>query len=65
MKFRRNGLRNFYITPVVKNVTIPEDMKQEIPIGGDKIKKIWLWDWDAINDKKEEIVNRWNREIGG
>jgi putative spermidine/putrescine transport system substrate-binding protein len=58
-------VKKFYITPVTKNATVPEELKQAIPVTGEKIKKIWLWDWDAINDRKQEIVNRWNREISG
>lgn len=58
-------VNKFYVTPANKNVKIPADLVSSIPISGDKIKKIWLWDWDAINAKKEDIVSRWNREING
>jgi putative spermidine/putrescine transport system substrate-binding protein len=56
-------VKEFFITPANKQVEIPPDLQDDIPIVGEKVKEILVWDWDAFNDKRQEIIERWNKEI--
>lgn len=58
-------VREFYISPANRNVKIPDDLKEDIAITGEKMNSILKWDWDAANDKRQEIIERWNKEMGG
>ncbi len=56
-------VREFFISPANRYVKIPDDLKEDIPITGEKMKTILTWDWDAANDRRQEIIERWNKEI--
>jgi len=56
-------VREFFISPANRYVKIPDDLKDNIPITGEKMKSILTWDWDAFNDRRQDIIERWNKEI--
>ena len=56
-------VENFFISPANRHVKIPEELKKDIPITGEKMNTILTWDWDAANDRRQEIIERWNKEI--
>jgi putative spermidine/putrescine transport system substrate-binding protein len=58
-------VREFFISPANRSVKIPDDLKEDISITGEKMNNILKWDWDAANDKRQEIIERWNKEMGG
>ncbi|MBW7881448.1 MAG: ABC transporter substrate-binding protein [Caldilineaceae bacterium] len=56
----------YYVTPGNTNVTIEGELAQLIPVTAEKIGMIEKWDWIWLNTgPREEMVNRWNREISG
>lgn len=58
-------MRKFWATPGNKKVDIPADLRSDIPIFGNRMQTILQWDWDWFNDRKEDFIKRWNREISG
>lgn len=64
-KIQKKLVERFYVTPGCKGIKVPEDLKELIPIRGERVNDIWIWDWNYVNDRKQEIINRWNREISG
>ena len=42
-------MRQYYWSPVNKNVEVPDDLKDLVPIHGEKMDQIVLWDWKAAN----------------
>lgn len=56
-------VREFFISPANRYVKIPTDLRNDITITGEKMKSILTWDWDAANDRRQEIIERWNKEI--
>ncbi|MBI4279357.1 MAG: extracellular solute-binding protein [Armatimonadetes bacterium] len=57
--------RKFFLTPVNTKVQVPEELRKDVPIHGDKIRSILQWDWNWYNDNKENFIKRWTREISG
>ena len=58
-------MKGYFISPANKNVAIPSDLQNDIPISGDRMKEILKWNWDKANDNKEAITERWNKEVSG
>jgi putative spermidine/putrescine transport system substrate-binding protein len=58
-------VRKFFASPGNKKVDVPADLRSDIPIFGNKMQTILQWDWDWFNDRKEDFIKRWNREISG
>lgn len=56
-------MRKFWSTPVNVKVTVPADLRGDVPIYGDKIGTILKWDLGWYNDHKEVFITRWNQEI--
>ena len=56
-------VENFFVSPANRYAKIPDELKKDIPITGEKMKSILTWDWDAANDKRQDIIERWNKEI--
>jgi putative spermidine/putrescine transport system substrate-binding protein len=48
---------------VNKKVRLPESMAQRAPITEEAIKKLHRVDWNSINDRRSELIDRWNRDI--
>jgi putative spermidine/putrescine transport system substrate-binding protein len=42
---------------------LPDDLKALIPVRGDEMKKIVLWDWKAANASRDKVIERWNKEM--
>jgi len=56
-------VQKFYTVPANRYVEIPENLKDEILLTGDKIKDILKWDWSWINARRDGVIERWNKEI--
>jgi putative spermidine/putrescine transport system substrate-binding protein len=57
----------FYWTPANRKVKIAGALAQDIPVHTQaQIRQIFKWDWDWINTgAREQMIQRWNREILG
>jgi len=57
----------FWWTPANRAVKITGRLALEIPVHTQaQIRQIMRWDWDWVNaGAREEMINRWNREILG
>lgn len=56
-------VKKFYTVPANRTVEIPEDLKDEILLVGDRIKEILKWDWTWTNARRDSVIERWNKEI--
>jgi len=56
-------VKDFYVTPCSQAVTIPDDLKPLIPLSGDRMKDIVIFDWDTANKNRDKIIDRWNKEM--
>jgi putative spermidine/putrescine transport system substrate-binding protein len=56
-------VRNYYWSPVNKNVEIADDLKELVPIHGEKMNQIVLWDWKTANQNRDHVIERWNKEM--
>ena len=57
---------SYYVTPGNVNVEIAGDLAELIPVTADEVDRIHQWDWAWLNaGPREDMVNRWNREIRG
>jgi putative spermidine/putrescine transport system substrate-binding protein len=56
-------VKDFYVTPCNQAVSIPDDLKPLIPLSGDKMKDIIVFDWDTANKHRDVIIDRWNKEM--
>jgi len=48
---------------VNKTVELPAEMADRAPINADARKNLHVVDWASINDRRSELLDRWNREI--
>lgn len=63
---QRKWAENYYVTPANVEVPIEGELAKLIPVTADEIDKIHQWDWVWLNSgPREDMVNRWNREIRG
>jgi putative spermidine/putrescine transport system substrate-binding protein len=58
---QKRSLEEFFVTPVNTKVTIPDALKDKMPIGPNDIGKILQWDWAAANAVRDQVTERWNR----
>jgi putative spermidine/putrescine transport system substrate-binding protein len=56
-------VRNYFYSPVNKNVAMPDDLKDVVPIHGERMKEVIKWDWGAANDVRDHVIERWNKEM--
>ncbi|MDA0699886.1 MAG: ABC transporter substrate-binding protein [bacterium] len=57
---------SYYVTPANVEVTFDSDLARLIPVTADRVGEIKQWDWLWFNQgPREDMVNRWNREIRG
>lgn len=56
-------VRNYYWSPVNKEVEVPEDLKALVPIAGEKMNSIIVWDWKTANANRDRVIERWNKEM--
>jgi putative spermidine/putrescine transport system substrate-binding protein len=58
--------QQYYVTPANVNVEISGELAELIPVTAQDVDTIHQWDWVWLNQgPREEMVNRWNREIRG
>jgi hypothetical protein len=56
-------VRQYYWSPVNKEVAVPDDLKDLVPISGERMKEIVLWDWKTANENRDKVIERWNKEM--
>ncbi|KYH31626.1 ABC transporter substrate-binding protein [Neomoorella mulderi] len=56
-------MRKFYTTPANVKVSVPPELQSDIPIYGDKLQSIITWDWKWINQEKQSLTEKWNKEF--
>ncbi|MBL8837179.1 MAG: extracellular solute-binding protein [Alphaproteobacteria bacterium] len=56
-----NLVNEFFITPVNRDVAIPESLRSQLPIGVNELNQIMTWDWTAFNAQRDAVIDRWNR----
>jgi putative spermidine/putrescine transport system substrate-binding protein len=53
-----------YVGPSVMNVRVPADVARKLPWGvNGSIEQLSLFDWAAINSRRSEITDAWNRQV--
>ncbi|QPM88984.1 ABC transporter substrate-binding protein [Pseudooceanicola algae] len=57
-------MREFFVSPVNKTVSVPEDLQKDVPVHGAAMDQFIAWDWDLMNENAEEISRRWNEIFG-
>lgn len=55
--------REFYVAPVNRNVTVPEDLRAAIPVSGADLDKVLRFDWTFVAAQGEAISRRWSEAI--
>ncbi len=50
---------------VNRRVELPASMADRAPINQDAIRKLHKLDWGSFNDRRSDLLDRWNREIAG
>lgn len=55
--------KGYYWSPVNTKTVLPDDLKPLIPVRGDEMNKIVLWDWKAANANRDTVIERWNKEM--
>lgn len=56
-------VKDFYVTPANKKVSIPDDLKTDVPFSGDKMDSLVTFDWATANKNRDQVIDRWNREM--
>ena len=57
---------SYYVTPANMEVAVEGELAELIPVTADRVGEIKQWDWLWLNQgPREDMVNRWNREIRG
>jgi len=53
-----------YLGPAVKDVKVGADIARKLPWGEKgSVQTLTLFDWNAINARRAEIIDAWNREV--
>jgi len=53
--------QSFYVSPVNRNVDVPPELRQDVPVYGAQMDSILTWDWDFVNANATEFAERWNK----
>jgi putative spermidine/putrescine transport system substrate-binding protein len=56
-------MRRYFYSPVNKEVAVPDDLKAQVPISGERMSEIVLWDWKTANENRDKVIERWNKEM--
>ena len=56
-------VREFYISPANTKVEVPADLKELIPISGERTDEIVTFDWARANAERDQIIERWNKTM--
>ncbi|WP_172329186.1 PotD/PotF family extracellular solute-binding protein [Mangrovicoccus sp. HB161399] len=57
-------MKEFFVSPVNKTVTVPEELAKDVPVSGEAMSQFIDWDWDFMNANAEEFARRWNEIFG-
>ncbi len=55
--------KTFFVTPTNSKVSIPDDLRADVPIVGDAVDKILTWDWAFMNENQAKFAETWARTI--
>lgn len=53
-------VREFFVSPVNANVTVPAELQRDVPVSGDAMQGLLEWDWEWANANADELTRRWN-----
>ena len=56
-------VREFFISPLNAKAKIPDDLKALIPIHGERLKEVTVFDWADANKNRDTVIERWNKEM--
>jgi hypothetical protein len=56
-------MREYYWSPINTEVGVPDDLKDLVPISGELMSEIVLWDWKTANENRDMVIERWNTEM--
>jgi putative spermidine/putrescine transport system substrate-binding protein len=56
-------MREFFVSPTNSKVTVPDELKADVPVSGEEMSKILTWDWDFVNQHQGELAERWAKTI--
>jgi len=56
-------VKNYYWSPVNKDVVVPNDLTDIVPISGRKMDSIIAWDWKTANANRDKVIEKWNKEM--
>jgi len=63
---QKKWAENYWYTPANTKVEISGDLARYIPVTGDTLEKIEKWDYVWLNEgPRDQMINRWNREMSG
>ena len=63
---QRKFAESFWWTPSNTKVKIEGDLAKQVPITTDNMDKIQIWDYVWLNSgPRDDMINRWNREMSG
>ncbi len=57
-------MREFYVSPANADVTVPEDLRYQVPISGDQMATILQCDWGFVNEHQGALSERWTSTVG-
>lgn len=57
-------MRQFFTSPTNSKVTVPDELKEQVPISGEGMAAILQWDWEFVNENQNDLSERWAREVG-
>lgn len=60
---QQKWVENYYWSPVNRNVEVAGDLKELVPIHGEKMNQIVLYDWKTANRNRDHVIERWNKEM--
>ena len=62
-EIQQKWVENYYWSPVNKNVEVTGELAELVPIHGEKMNQIVLWDWKTANGNRDHVIERWNKEM--
>lgn len=52
-------MKQFFVSPTNAKITVPDDLKADVPISGEMMDKILTWDWAFMNEKQAGFAETW------
>lgn len=56
-------MRQFYVSPTNAKVVVPDDLKADVPIFGERMASILTWDWTFVNENSAALGERWAKTL--